>query len=301
MFLTHIIRSKDKSSVQQCIEHLSTHVDYSLHVDACSCWFLTNLGSSANTCKHLTLLRSQIFQHWVFYSNKYKHMFRCFCCPNDTKWTCIILPSGASACCTIQKTSPSILFSHSPQPLKLCFIQQWSPHFPTKPTWAEGITVQILENCLSQGEVLSGELNLSQKPWDHLDVLYNYSSFNCVSLFLFCIVPETMFNVNMLSHFCTSSTINHINPMWNHHIDWTSTPAPPPFIALLLTLKGAFWVINSVYLRVTTTFRTITTQWESHLVCGCQGESHFAGFAWVRQHVFFHCSPLWWTYPKAKQ
>ena len=39
--------------------------------------------------------------------------------------------------------------SHSRQPLKLGFIQQWSPHFPTKPTWAEGITVQILENCLA--------------------------------------------------------------------------------------------------------------------------------------------------------
>ena len=95
------------SNFGKCIEHLSTHVDYSLHVDPCSCWFLTNLGSSANTYKHLTLLRSQIIQHWVLYSNKSKYIFRCFCCPNDTKWTCIILPFGASACCTIQKSYPS--------------------------------------------------------------------------------------------------------------------------------------------------------------------------------------------------
>ena len=71
---------------------------------------------------------------------------------------------------------------------------------------------------------------------------------NCVSLFLFCIFPETMFNVNMLSHFLYIFNHQSYESMWNHHIDCLDIHTcaatfhhPPPHIA-----RGRF----GFYLRV---------------------------------------------------
>ena len=78
---------------------------------------------------------------------------------------------------------------------------------------------------------------------------------NCVSLFLFCIFPETMFNVNMLSHFCTSSTINHMNPCGtitlcclDIHACAATFHRPPPHIA-----RGRF----GFYLRVSPCYNNL--------------------------------------------
>ena len=125
---------------------------------------------------------------------------------------------------------------------------------------------------------------------------------NCVSLFLFCIFPETMFNVNMLSHFCTSSTINHMNPCGtitlcclDIHACAATFHRPPPHIA-----RGVLG-FTSVYLRVTTTFWTIATQWESHLASQMSVGKPLCCFCFSSPKRLFHYSPLWWTYPKAKQ
>ena len=102
-----------------------------LTTNACSCRFLTNLGSSANTYKHLTFLRSQIIQHWVFYSNKSKYCtsFVAFL----HQWHQVnlyhITVRGQFMLHNL-KNSPS--FAARPSTAKtVFFIQQWSPHFPT--------------------------------------------------------------------------------------------------------------------------------------------------------------------------